>query len=166
MAVREHRDPGVMALMKATGGRVSFDLLYLPKDDVLQRGYETLRRVAVFVSDEYGRPIPEEVQETLRWLRDHFGPEEARKEAVEKHAPNRPAPLTEEAAAEIVSLEVAIVKGNPNLKWEHLSEMARLSLVTLTRGICARLGLPLVSSKAPEASSTSPASPSSSTPSK
>lgn len=89
VSIRSHEVPAVQKLLDELNGRVDFDLLYLPPAEVMLSGYEGLRHAMLWASERTGRPIPQHIQETLRWLRDHFGPDAARKAAVEKYRPDR-----------------------------------------------------------------------------
>lgn len=89
VAIRKHDDPDVARAIKELGGSVEFDLLYLPPADVMLSGYEGLRHAMIWASERTGRPIPANIQEVLRWLRDHFGPEASRKAAIDKYRPDQ-----------------------------------------------------------------------------
>ena len=89
MAIRSNDNPEVSSVLKALDGRVDFDLLYMPPVDVMLSGYEGLRHAMIWASDRTGRPIPPSIQELLRWLRDHFGPEAQRRAAIEKYRPDQ-----------------------------------------------------------------------------
>jgi hypothetical protein len=89
VAIRKHDNPEVSAVLKALDGAVEFDLLYTPPADVMLSGYEGLRHAMIWASERTGRPIPSNIQEVLRWLRDHFGPEAQRKAAIEKYRPDQ-----------------------------------------------------------------------------
>ncbi len=85
MAVKQHPDPVVQGVLDASKGQLVFDLLYTIPPEVARAGYETLRATVIWVSEQTGRMIPKEVQETLRWLRDHVGPDEARIAALKQY---------------------------------------------------------------------------------
>lgn len=154
MPIKQHRDASVQAVLDAFGGQVKFELLYLPKVETLGSGYETLRRVVVWINETHGRPIPFDVQETLRWLRDHFGPDSDRKKAAEKHNPpmtvvdvpvalghlgakhNVPA---QEVLARLILDSMAKVKDDPTITYDASAEERQKQALDVADEILSRL---------------------------
>lgn len=89
MSIKSHPDQAVQSVIDATKGQLIFDPLYLPPQSVMLSGYEGLRHALKWMMDRTGRDVPSDIQEVMRWLRDHFGPDASRKAALEKYRPDQ-----------------------------------------------------------------------------
>lgn len=65
-----------------TGGKVLFELLWVPMEPgVARKGTKKIIDLVKWLYEEHDRKMPAEVEEMLRWLRDHFGSDQDRKRA-------------------------------------------------------------------------------------
>lgn len=85
VAIKHHPDPAVQAVIDSTRGHVVFDPLYMLPEKTAAAAYETLRATLGWAKRTSGRDIPQHLIDFMCWVRDHFGPDEARAAAMEKH---------------------------------------------------------------------------------
>lgn len=85
VTIKHHPDPAVQAVIDATRGHVVFDPLYMIPEKTAAAAYETLRATLGWAKRTSGRDIPQHLIDFMCWVRDHFGPDEARAAAIEKH---------------------------------------------------------------------------------
>lgn len=68
------------------GGSVLFELLWTPMEaGDARKGAKKIREIVEWAYEHHNKKMPGEVEEMLRWLRDHFGSQKERTLAREQH---------------------------------------------------------------------------------